>query len=121
MDHSCGGNCGSCGGCGKELLLSQPELAMLRKLGQIPFWPVARASSDTTPIFLEDSDYTPEEYSLTLQLLEKKGLIDLDYSKPLSGFDMAQYQAFPVHGSMALTARGQQVLELLELHGIRED
>jgi len=120
MTHSCNGNCGSCGGCAKELVLTQPEIAMLKKLGQIPFWPVARKADDMTPIFLEDQDYSTQEYSLILQLLEKKGLIDLDYNKPLSGFSMDAYKGYPVHGSMALTARGQSVLELLELQGLGE-
>ena len=118
MEHSCSGNCGSCGGCAKELVLSEPEILMLKKLGQIPFWPVARKADDMTPIFLEDTDYAPEEYSLILQLLEKKGLIDLDYSKPLTGFSMEAYNGYPVHGSIALTARGQRVVELLEVQGV---
>ena len=120
MEHSCNKNCGSCGGCAKELVLTEAEISMLHKLGQIPFWPVARKADDMTPIFLEDADYTPADYSLILQLLEKKGLVDLDYSKPLSGFDMAAYKGYPVHGSIALTARGQSVLELLELQGLGE-
>ena len=118
MEHSCSGNCGSCGGCAKELVLTQSEIAMLIKLGQIPFWPVARKADDMTPIFLEDTDYAPEEYSLILQLLEKKGLIDLDYSKPLTGFSMEAYNGYPVHGSIALTARGQRVVELLAVQGV---
>ena len=72
MTHSCSGNCGSCGGCAKELVLTEPEIAMLKKLGQIPFWPVARKADDMTPVFLEDTDYSTEEYSLILQLLEKR-------------------------------------------------
>ncbi len=120
MEHSCNGHCGSCGGCAEELVLTEPEIVMLKKLGQIPFWPVARKADDMTPVFLEDRDYSAEDYSLILQLLEKKGLIDLDYSKPLSGFSMEAYDGYPVHGSIALTARGQSVLELLELQGLGE-
>ena len=63
---------------------------------------------------------TPEEYSLILQVLEKKGLISIDYDAPLSGADMEKYSAYPVHGSMALTAGGQSVLETLETQGIME-
>ena len=118
MEHSCSGNCGSCGGCAKELVLSEPEILMLKKLGQIPFWPVARKADDMTPVFFEDTDYSIEDYSLILQLLEKKGLIDLDYSKPLSGFAMDAYTGYPVHGSIALTVRGQSVVELLEIQGV---
>lgn len=115
---NCSGNCASCGGCAKHLVLTQAELTMLQKLAQIPFLPVARKTDDMTPIYLEDSDYPPEEYSLILACMEKKGLIDLSYHQHLSGFDYSAYQAYPLHGSMALTARGQEVLDTLELQGI---
>ena len=54
-----------------------------------------------------------------VQWLEKKMLVDITYD-PLSGADMSAYQGYPVHGSVALTERGQQVLELLEVQGIEE-
>lgn len=116
----CNGNCSSCGGCAKELLLTGGEIGVLQKLGQIPFLPVARRADDMIPVYLEDADYTREEYSLILQVLEKKGLISLDYDKPLRGFDMDAYNGLPVHGSMALTQRGQAVLEMIETQGITE-
>ena len=103
------------------LALTDGEIAFLQKLGQIPFLPVARKAGDMIPVYLEDADYPREEYSLILQVLEKKGLISLDYDKPLKGFDMSAYAAYPVHGSMALTLTGQQVLETLEKQGIMED
>lgn len=112
---SCGGSCGSCGGCGRELTITEGEAAVLRTLGQIPFLPVARRADSMEPFYLEETEYSPAEYSLILQALEKKGLISLDYDKPLSGAGYSAYRGFPVHGSMALTARGQTVLELLEL------
>ena len=121
----CNGNCGSCGGCGGgcggcagELVLTAEEIDFLRELGQIPFLPVARRADDMTPVFREDGVYSQETYSVLLQLLEKKGLIDICYDKPLVGFDMAAYGDCPVHGSMALTARGQQVLEALDIQGV---
>ena len=117
----CSGNCGSCGGCGKQLTLTAGEIDLLQTLGQIPFLPVARKADDMTPVYLEDSKYPPAEYSLILQALEQKALISLDYDKPLKGHDMSAYKGFPVHGSMALTARGQTVLEMLELQGIQPD
>ena len=55
-----------------------------------------------------------------LNALSMKGLIRLDYDQPLSNFDYAPYAAFPHHGSMALTARGQGVLDLLEIQGAEE-
>ena len=115
----CNGNCGSCGGCARELVLTAWEVEMLRKLGQIPFLPVARKMGDLNPVYLEDSDHSPEEYTLILQCLEKKGLVSMDYDKPLKLFDDSAYKAYPVRGSMALTERGHTVLELLETQGIQ--
>ena len=116
----CGGNCGSCGGCAKELVLTKQELDMLEMLGQFFFLPVARRADAMTPVYLEDTRYSREEYSLILQCLEKKALISIDYDAPLVGADMSAYKGLPVHGSFALTERGQQVLELLELQGLTE-
>lgn len=113
---NCSGNCGACSGCARELVLTQKEIDFLNLLGQYAFLPVARRMGDLTPVYLEDGE--PEERSLLLQLLEKKGLISLDYDKPLGGFDEAAYAAYPIRGSMALTERGQKVLELMEYQGI---
>ncbi len=114
----CSGNCGNCGGCAKELYLTEGEIAVLRELGQVCFLPVARKVDDMTPVYLEAD--APENASLILQVLEKKNLIDIDYASPLAGFDMSAYQGYPVHGSFALTARGQSILEMLEIQGIEE-
>lgn len=119
MDNckGCSGNCGGCGGCGKQLELSRQEISFLEKLAEIPFLPVARKAGDMTPVFLEDEDCTIEEYSLILQILEKKMLISIDYDAPLKGADMSAYKGFPVHGSVGLTERGIGVLELLQTQG----
>ena len=114
---SCGG-CSGCTGCGGAMELSRGEIDMLLTLGQIPFLPVARKMGDDTPVYLEDDCCTPEEYSLILQCLEKRGLISIDYTQPLKGFDDRAYAAYPIRGSFALTGRGQRVLELLEWQGI---
>ena len=116
----CDHNCASCGGCGKSLSLTEAEIEMLQMLAQIPFLPVARRADSMTPVYLEDEKHTKEEYSLILECLEKKRLISLDFDKPLCGFDDGAYRAYPIRGSMALTARGQTVVELLELQGIEE-
>ena len=115
---ACNGNCGNCQGCGKALELTQGELDLMNTLAQIPFLPVARKADDMAPVYLEDPRYSQEEYSLILQVLEQKGLIDLDYSAPLKGFDMVSYAGYPVHGTVALTARGQTVIDLIEKQGI---
>ena len=117
MGH-CNGNCGGCSGCARELVLTPQELAFLQKLAQVAFLPVARSMGDRTPVYLEEGEEEQAHYSLLLQCLEKKGLVSLDYDKPLSGFDDERYAAYPIRGSMALTQRGQQVLELLEYQGL---
>ena len=109
--------CSTCGGCGQGLELTMEEIRFLQELGQYSFLPVARKAEDMTPIYKEEDTYTQDEYSVLIQLLEKKQLIYLDYT-PLPGADMTAYTGFPVHGSMGLTKRGQQVLELMELQGI---
>lgn len=116
--NSCSGNCGQCGGCANSLTLTQAEIDMLLTFSEIPFLPVARKTDDMTPVYLETEG---TDFSLILACLEKKGLIDIDYRTPLSRFDYSAYASYPVHGSMALTARGQQVVEMLELQGITEE
>ena len=118
MSHSCSGNCGSCGGCARELTLNEGELQMLDTLGEIPFLPVARKMGDLTPVYLEDEKYSVDEYSLILQCLEIKGLVSLDYDKPLKNFDDSAYAAYPIRGSMALTERGQLGLEMIQRQGV---
>ena len=113
---NCSGGCGGCGGCSGALELGPMEAELLRKLGQFSFLPVARKRDDMTPVYREDTDRPEEEYSLIIRLLEKKQLIYVDYT-PLKGADMSAYKGLPVHGSMGLTQRGQQVLEQLELLG----
>lgn len=117
----CHGNCAQCGGCTRELVITEKELEFLRELGQIAFLPVARTMGDLTPVYLEAGEEAREEYSLLLQCLEKKGLISLDYDRPLKGFDEGAYAAYPIRGSMGLTERGLKVLELLEYQGIWQE
>ena len=117
MSH-CNHNCAGCSGCAATLELTDGEIRLLRELEQFPFLPVARRADDMVPVYLEDDRHSREEYSLILQCLEKKGLIEIDFTAPLKGADMGRYQGYPVHGSIALTARGIQVLELLQIQGV---
>ena len=114
---SCGG-CSGCTGCGGAMELSEGEITMLQTLGQIPFLPVARKLGEDIPVYLEDTERSEEEYSLILRCLEKRGLISIDYTMPLKGFDDSAYAAYPIRGSFGLTERGQRVLELLEVQGV---
>ena len=116
---TCNGNCGGCSGCARELVLTRKEIDFLNTLGQVAFLPVARTMGDLTPVYLEEGDR--EEMSLLLQCLEKKGLISLDYHMPLRGFSEEAYRDYPIRGSMALTQRGQQVLEMLEYQGFHQE
>lgn len=117
---SCKNCSGGCSGCGGSLELTAGEIHILRALGQYSFLPVARTAGDMTPIYLEDSCYSRQDYSCILQHLERKALIRIDYDAPLTGADMRAYDGFPVHGSMALTQRGYGVLELLETIGTED-
>lgn len=116
-DHCAG--CEKCSGCDRSLLLSQQELDLLREFAQLPFLPVARKPSSTDPVCLEFGD--PAVLSPVIICLEKKGLIDIDYHMPLKSFDYSPYNAYALQGSMALTLRGQQVLDTLELQGFSEE
>ena len=115
----CSHNCSSCNGCAKVLELTEGEVELLRTLGQFAFLPIARRADDMVPVYLEEQDRPTEEYSLILQVLEQKNLVSLDYDKPLANFNASRYAAYPVKGSVALTARGQKVVEMLEISGIQ--
>lgn len=116
---NCSGNCDSCRGCAGVLELTEAEIEMLRTLGQFAFLPIARKADDMVPVYLEEDARPAEEYSLILQILEQKNLVSLDYDKPLANFDAVRYAAYPVKGSAALTARGQKVVEMLDISGIQ--
>lgn len=115
---NCSGDCSHCGGCGASYVLTEAEVSFLRLLGQVAFLPVARRADDLTPIYCGEGEHSPADYSAILQCLEKRNLIDIDFYAPLKGF--GGYGAYPLKGSCGLTLQGQQVLELLEIHGISE-
>ena len=92
--------------------LTEEEISFLHRLGECAFLPVIQEKE--APVFPEEAGK-----ELLLQCLEKKGLISLDYVKPLKDYHTPAYDASPVRGSMALTKRGQDVLELMEYQGVR--
>ena len=110
--------CESCPGCG-DLLLTRDELAVLETFAQTPFLPLARRADDEVPVCL-DLPVAPDRTAAVLRNLESKGLISLDYHLPLAGFDYAPYASWPLRGSMALTAAGQEAVESLEIQGVEE-
>lgn len=117
---SCGG-CGSCGSCspGDSLYLTETEGAILEQLEVLAFLPAAFRASGKHPICL-DCPGDREAVSDALTSLAGKGLITLDPDLPLQGFAYPDYEGWPRHGSLALTARGQAVLELLAIQGAEE-
>ena len=112
--------CGACGSCGGGLTLLPAELALLRELAACPFLPVGLDSAAGEPVYLENGAEQAAEYSRAVSLLEKRGLVRVDYGIPLSGFDYAAYARCARKGSIALTARGQSIVEVLEVQGVAE-
>lgn len=116
--ESCGGctDCGGCSDCGGSLILTDPERDFLLELAQTPFLPVARNASEETPVYLEAGEENRALYGRVLLALERKGLVSLDYDIPMRAYP-AGYSAYPTRGSISLTLRGQQVLDLLDIQG----
>ena len=117
----CGSCCHHCGSCGQQdsLYLTPSELEILQQLAVTPFLPAGFNSRGKHPICL-DCPGERESVSDTLLTLRQKRLISLDPEIPLQDFDYSAYGACPLHGSLALTALGQQVVELLEVQGAEE-
>ena len=113
--RSCGGGCG---GCAKTLELTQGEVDFLQELAMYAFLPVARKADDITPFYPEGTEHPLEVYSAILMHLERKGLVSIDYSAPIGNYPAELYAAWPVHGSAALTQKGQEVVETLSINGI---
>ena len=111
------GSCGGCTGCGGSLELTRQEMDFLVLLGQVAFLPVARKASEETPVYLEAGEENREAFAALLLSMERKGLVSLDYDIPMNQYP-AGYEAYPIRGSISLTNRGQQVLELLDIQGI---
>ena len=116
---NCDHKCSACGGCGtKDLTLTEEEITVLHYFEEIPFLPVARKRDSEMTVYLEDSRYSTEMYGNILLCLEKKHLISLDFDKPIHGWNYDKYSGYPIAGSMALTQRGQTVLDLLAITGV---
>ena len=94
------------------------EADLLRLFAQIPFLPVVRQSGCEYPVFLDAAIGPVEALGPAVIALSQKQLIQLDYDLPLLNYDYSEYEPCCCKGSMALTARGQAVVELLEIQGI---
>ncbi len=112
----CKNCCGNCGGCG-DMVLSEIEIELLHTLGQLAFLPLGQ-NANGEPLYLEEQAHSAEEYTNALLCLEKRALVSLDYNAELKNQDYSRYGR--VHGSFALTERGQNIVELLDIQGITE-
>ena len=134
---SCGcGSCDSCDSigcccsgdkeCVQTVRLTAEELKFLDLFTQAPFLPVI--SNGTDIIYPERYDLPQETVSRLIISLSNKALIRIDEDIPLSNYDYCDCDCdidpelsdrnFTCHGSMALTAFGQQIVEQLEIQGI---
>lgn len=116
---NCNGCCGNCGGCG-ELVLAPEEVDILLLLAQVAFLPVMRTADSPDPLCPDIAGQSPEQAGLYLQCLEKRGLITIDFDRPLSGCK-GKYANYPIQGSCGLTARGQELLTLMDIQGLSEE
>ena len=92
---------------------------LLEELAVFALLPVARRADDMTPHYVEGTAYSQEDYSAILLHLERKKLIDIDYGSPVGSYTDPGYAGLKVRGSVALTGRGQAVVEQLHIHGIQ--
>ena len=104
----------SCRGCG-DIYLSKPALELLTLLGSFAFLPVGER--DGKAVHISDSG---EEHINSLKALILNGLVSLDWTRPLEGCDYSAYSGFDRLGSIALTARGQDALDTLDVLGVEE-
>ena len=116
----CCGSCGSCGAAGQYLSLSEAELSLLQRFAQTPFLPVAQSGTGLSPVLLDAPAGDRPQAGLTLMSMQLKGLVRIDYELPLSNFDYARFPEYTTRGSAALTAYGQEVLDLIEFQGIEQ-
>ena len=151
----CSGNCATCAGCSSTSndTLDLGELALMFELMETPFLPLCRftmvkaGEEDTVrvtalaPVYFNALDTTMEEAKQigeALIHLEEKGIITLDYDKPLDNYDYNEYKNSDLYkmlqetvaegkegflcdtaiietGSMALTAKGRAVIEYMSM------
>ena len=116
-DHN---HCGACCGrrCSDAFALSGPEICLLQILAQTPFLPVTRQKDTGMPVLLDEKAQKHDAFSAAITGLCQKRLIRLDYDIPLKNFNYEKYRFSTCHGSIALTATGQAVIDQLEIQGI---
>lgn len=115
-------HCGSCcgGSCSQKFILTSEEANVLQWFAVLPFLPVASDWNLRTPYFFAEQETDAEKYSPILLSLQQKGLIEIDYTQPLCNYDYAAYSRYPMHGSMALTGDGQDILDQLDIQELED-
>ncbi len=100
---------------GDAVFLTRPALELLELFRTRPFLPLGRSGGK--PLFIDDDGARRVNSVLALSL---NGLITTDFASPLSGFDYSPYSECEELGSMALTLRGQEALDSIDIQGIDE-
>ncbi len=101
-----------CEGCG-SVFLTEKECELLSMFAEYSFLAVGQSEKSGYPAVLTDGEYDGN----ALLLLKLNGLVEIDYDIPLKGFDYGPYRGYSRFGSAALTAKGQDVLETMEING----
>ena len=79
----CGGCASGCGGCQSHvLLLTEAEIRLLRRFGELAFLPAACTRTNETPVYLSDLGGRAE-ISAAILALQVKRLISVDFALPL--------------------------------------
>ena len=107
----------SCAGCAGPIPLTPEERDFLLMFAATPFLPVGEEQGSGRPVYLADDGSSVEKTSEIITALAQKQLLQIDYDMPLLNYDYGAYQDLAAHGSMALTALGQQVIDDLEMWG----
>ena len=115
---ACGRNaCGACcgGACKTDNALSALEIELLEQFAVTPFLPLVK-EADSGRLHLLETDLNEDAARIALSLLQRRGLVSVDAELPLENTDYSAYIGFS-HGSAALTAHGQEILDELEFGG----
>ena len=104
-----------CSGCQQNTALNPLESALLDLFSVTPFLPVVIERQSGKQLLL-NPELEPNAASLALRMLLRRGLVQVDADLPLPNADYSGYENL-AHGSAALTARGQELLDDMEYQG----
>ena len=104
-----------CSGCQQNTALNPLESALLDVFSEMPFLPVA-IDRQSGRMLLTDPELEPNAAGLALRMLQRRGLVRVDADLSLPNADYSGYEGW-THGSAALTARGQELLDAMKYQG----